>query len=242
MNGVLIAGGFILGLAGSFHCIGMCGPLSLSLPVHNIGSSHKKWGALTTYQLGRVLTYTILGLLIGLAGRPLYFSSYQQTGSIIAGLLIITMALCYNKKSFHIRWPGLDSFFNIIRTSIARRIHKAHGPQDYLFLGMANGWLPCGMVYVALVSSLSASTILESIAYMTAFGAGTMPAILLIGISGYLIKPTLRHSLQKLIPYCIGGMGLLPVLRGLNLGIPYISPILPTEPTNSISCHPSKIV
>jgi sulfite exporter TauE/SafE len=239
MNAVLLVGGLMLGLAGSFHCIGMCGPLSLALPIHQLNSPLRKLSLLITYQLGRILTYSFLGLLIGLAGRPLQIGQYQQGLSIAIGSLVILAALLYQKSSFTPRWPIITRFFNRIQQFISKRIRAAKGAHHFFVLGMANGWLPCGLVYVALASTLSIGNIQDSIGFMAAFGAGTIPSMLLVGLSGQLLKPTLRVSLQKLVPYFVLLMGALLILRGLNLGIPYISPALPKVPTDGVNCHPA---
>lgn len=239
MNFVLLGGGLLLGLAGSFHCIGMCGPLSLALPVYHIESSLKKIAFLISYQLGRISTYALLGLLIGLAGRPLQIGQYQQGLSIGMGILIILAAILYQKSSSSLQWPLLARFFTLVQQFISQRLRAAKRGYQFFLLGMANGWLPCGLVYVALASTFSIGTVEESVGFMAAFGAGTLPSMLLVGISGQLLKPTWRLSLQKLVPYFVLGMGLLLILRGLNLGIPYVSPILPEAPTDSVNCHPA---
>jgi sulfite exporter TauE/SafE len=239
MNSVLLLGGLTLGLAGSFHCIGMCGPLSLALPVHHVQSPFKKITLLVSYQVGRILTYAFLGLLIGLAGRPLQIGQYQQGLSIGIGMLIIMAAILYQKSSYSLHWPLLTRFFNGVQQFISQRLRAAKSGHHFFVLGMANGWLPCGLVYVALASTFSIGKLEESVGFMAAFGAGTLPSMLLVGLSGQLIKPTLRLSLQKMVPYFVVGMGILLILRGLNLGIPYLSPILPEAPTDPVNCHPA---
>ena len=239
MNLVLLGGGLLLGLAGSFHCIGMCGPLSLALPVHHLESPLKKLVLLVSYQVGRISTYALLGLLIGLAGRPLQIGQYQQGLSIGMGILIILAAILYQKSSYTLKWPLLTRFFTRVQQFIAGRLRAAKRSYHFFVLGMANGWLPCGLVYVALASTFSIGNIEDSVGFMAAFGAGTLPSMLLVGISGQLMKPTWRLSLQKMVPYFVVGMGILLILRGLNLGIPYVSPILPATPTDPVNCHPA---
>lgn len=239
MNFVLLGGGLLLGLAGSFHCIGMCGPLSLALPVYHIDSPFKKIVLLVSYQLGRIFTYALLGLLIGVAGRPLQFGHYQQVLSIGVGILIILAAILYQKSSYPLKWTLLTRFFSGVQQFISQRLKAAKNGHQFFVLGMANGWLPCGLVYVALASTFSIGNMMDSVGFMAAFGAGTLPAMLLVGLSGQLLKPTLRLSLQRMVPYLVVGMGILLILRGLNLGIPYLSPILPETPTDPVNCHPA---
>ena len=233
---VMIAG-FTLGAAGSLHCVGMCGPLSLALPVYNL-SNTKKFFSLLFYQFGRIITYSIIGLLFGLAGRRIYISGYQQWFSIGMGILVLTLAILYivQKKTVHVKL--LNRFYFFVQQQISRLLKSATGPSGFLLMGMANGLLPCGMIYIALATTLSFTEVSQSVSFMAMFGAGTLPAMLLVGYAGQLIKPNWRNSLQKLIPVFISLMGVLLILRGMNLGIPFISPDLPFSPGNAVVCHP----
>lgn len=229
----------MLGLAGSFHCIGMCGPLSLALPLHSLNSPSQKITSLLSYQAGRILSYAGIGLLIGIAGRPLQIGQYQQLLSIGMGSLIIITGLLYPHRTFHLQLPLLSTFFNKVQQFIVQRLRAVKGLHNYFIVGMANGWLPCGLVYVALASTFSIGNIQDSVGFMAAFGAGTLPSMLLVGLSGQLVKPSWRLSLKKMVPFLIVGMGILLILRGLNLGIPYLSPVLPEAPKDAVNCHPA---
>lgn len=229
--------GFTLGLAGSLHCVGMCGPLSLALPVHHF-SKTKKIFSLFAYQIGRIITYSTIGLLFGLAGRRIYISGYQQWFSIIIGIVILFAAILYfiKKKTVHLRF--LNNFYFSIQKLISRSLKSATGVFGFLLMGMANGLLPCGMIYFALAATLSFSEVFQSVSFMALFGAGTLPAMMLIGYAGQVMKMDLRRRLQKIVPVFISIMGVLLILRGMNLGIPFISPELPQSPGEAIGCHP----
>lgn len=229
--------GFTLGAAGSLHCMGMCGPLSLALPVHHF-SKAGKFLALLLYQLGRIITYSAIGLLFGLAGRRIYISGYQQWFSIALGTLVLFMAALYFIQKRRVRLSFLSRFYQSVQHLIIRVLRSSTSILSFLLLGMANGLLPCGMVYIALASSLSFAEIGESVSFMAFFGAGTLPAMLFIGYAGLMIKPELRTAFRKLTPVFISLMGVLLILRGLNLGIPFISPELPQSPGSSLNCHP----
>lgn len=229
--------GFTIGAAGSLHCIGMCGPLSLALPVHHF-SRAGKFIALMLYQLGRIITYASAGLLFGLAGRRIYISGYQQMFSIILGSLILIMAALYFIQKRNVKLSFLSRFYQSVQNIIIRILKSPSGRFSFLLLGMANGLLPCGMVYIALASSLSFAEIGESVSFMAMFGAGTLPAMLFAGYAGVMIKPELRTAFRKLVPVFISLMGVLLILRGFNLGIPFISPLLPQSPGSSVICHP----
>ena len=115
---------------------------------------------------------------------------------------------------------------------------KANKPTGFYLMGMANGLLPCGMVYVAVAATLSFTQIADSVVFMAMFGTGTLPAMMLVGYAGQLIKPELRISVQKMVPLFISAVGIILILRGLSLGIPYLSPELPQSPGAAIECHP----
>ncbi len=233
----VIISGFTLGAAGSLHCAGMCGPLSLALPVHHF-SALNKFLALFLYQLGRVATYSLIGLLFGLAGRQLFIAGYQQWFSIGMGVLVLLLAGLYllSKKRIHFRI--LNPFYQSVQQFIIRVLRSPTSVLSFLLLGMANGLLPCGMVYIALATSLSFAQTGESVLFMALFGAGTLPAMLFIGYAGVMIKPELRTVFRRMTPVFISLMGVLLILRGLNLGIPFISPELPQSPGAAVDCHP----
>jgi sulfite exporter TauE/SafE len=233
--GGMIAG-FLLGAAGSLHCIGMCGPLSLALPVHHL-SSTKKFFVLLTYQFGRIATYSLMGFILGWTGHKIYMAGFQQWFSIIMGALILIMAALYFLNKRLIRFSFLDKFYFRIQKIIAHFLVSAKNPLGFFLVGMANGLLPCGIVYIAMASALSFNSVAESTGFMAMFGAGTLPAMMMVAYAGQVIRPELRFSLKKIIPYFIAAMGIVLVLRGLNLGIPFISPHLPASPEQTVVCH-----
>lgn len=232
---VLIAG-FTLGAAGSLHCIGMCGPLSLALPVHAL-SGPRRFFSLLSYQLGRVVTYTVIGILFGLAGRSIALAGYQQWFSITLGSFVLLMALLYYlHQTVQPKW--LQRFYGWVQQWIGRLLRSARGPGGFFLMGMANGLLPCGMLYIALATTLSFSSVSQSAGFMAMFGLGTLPAMLLVSYAGRLFKPAFRVYFRKLVPVFVVLMGVLLVLRGLNLGVPFISPELPRSAGTAVVCHP----
>ncbi|MBK6937923.1 MAG: sulfite exporter TauE/SafE family protein [Chitinophagaceae bacterium] len=237
MTWPVIIAGLTLGVAGSFHCIGMCGPLSLALPIHHYSKTAKLF-ALLMYQLGRITTYSAIGLVFGLAGRRIYINGYQQWFSIALGSIVILLALLYFFRQYTLQIKLLNRFYSIIQKIIGKLLKNANKPSGFYLMGLANGLLPCGMVYVAIAATLSFTEITDSVIFMAMFGTGTLPAMMLIGYVGQLIKPELRFSIQKLVPLFVSVVGIILILRGLNLGIPYISPELPQSPGVAIECHP----
>ena len=233
----VVIAGFTLGTAGSLHCVGMCGPLSLALPLHHL-TDLNKFLSLLLYQLGRIITYSIVGLLFGLAGRRIYMAGYQQWFSIVMGLIVLCLALLYFLQKRNIQLKILNGFYFFIQQQISRLLKSGSGMPGFLLLGMANGLLPCGMVYIALATTLSFSEVIQSVSFMAMFGAGTLPAMMVVGYAGQRIKPASRGAIRKLIPVFITIMGILLILRGMDLGIPFISPQLPPAKGDVIICHP----
>lgn len=233
----VIISGLTLGAAGSLHCVGMCGPLSLALPVRHL-STVKQFFYILSYQLGRILTYSVIGLIFGLAGRRIYISGYQQWFSIGMGILVLVFAVLYFLQSKSVHLPFFNRFYLKISQLISKVLKSAKGPGGFFTLGMANGLLPCGLVYVAVAATLSFQTVTDSILFMASFGAGTLPAMMIVGMAGKLLHPEARMLMRKAVPVFVTLMGVVLILRGLNLGIPYISPILPGSPGDAAVCHP----
>lgn len=231
----MIITGFVLGLISSFHCIGMCGPLILALPVQHLPAWRRSW-ALILYHLGRISVYTAFGLILGLAGRRIYIAGFQQWFSIALGIFVLFLLLQYvlHKKQWQ---PQLfKNLYQEIQHWIIR-LWKAPSKSSFFLLGVANGLLPCGMVYLAVAGALSLSHVKYSVLFMSMYGMGTLPALFALSYFGSFISLEARNNIKKLMPFFIGAMGVILILRGLNLGIPFISPVLGAAPANPVSCH-----
>jgi len=231
----LIAG-FTLGFAGSIHCIGMCGPLSMALPTAHLPPGTKLL-SLLLYQLGRIITYSLLGLLFGMLGRSIYLAGIQQWFSISMGILLIVMAIGQVAKAVHVRIGFLAPAYLQLSAMITLLLQKVKGMPAFLLLGIANGLLPCGLVYIALAATLAMPALAHSIVFMAMFGAGTLPAMMLVGFGMQLMRPAWRSNFRKSIPYFVAITGLVLLLRGLNLGIGFISPRLTGNAPAVIECH-----
>ena len=235
MIAILIAG-LTLGFAGSLHCVGMCGPLSLALPTWHLSGAAKMF-SLLLYQFGRIITYSLLGLVFGLAGRGIYLAGVQQWFSITLGMLVLLVAAMYFVHSGGIHISVFSKLYAALSRLIGRIVKRNPGMISFLLLGIANGLLPCGMVYIAIAATLSFDKVYHSIGFMAMFGAGTLPAMMLVGYGGRLLSPHFRIVFKKSIPFFITATGLLLILRGLNLGILFISPALPAAVGHAIICH-----
>ncbi len=213
----------VLGLMGSFHCAGMCGPIAIALPLHGNTVPQKIFGG-ALYNLGRTLTYGIMGAIFGLLGQGLHLLGFQQKISVVMGVIMIVSvifpALFKNQYSMEKSW---FSIVGKLKKTIGQ-LFAIRSFQSLFFIGMLNGLLPCGLVYMAIAGAIGTGGVVEGSLYMILFGLGTIPMLLGISLAGNVLSLTVRNKINKLIPVLVVIVGLLFILRGLSLGIPYLSP------------------
>ena len=214
---------FLLGLVGSFHCIGMCGPIAFALPLDR-SSKGKMLFQTFLYHLVRLITYSLIGVLFGLIGRGLFLSGIQQRLSILMGIIMIATVVIPVKvfNRFHITQP-LYKLIAQIKKQLGLYLNKKSNKSIFL-IGFFNGFLPCGLVYMALMGAIASSNTFLGASYMFLFGMGTIPMMTLAVYAGNVLKVSLRNKIQKAIPAFVVIIGLLFILRGMGLGIPYLSP------------------
>ncbi len=225
---------FFLGLAGSLHCIGMCGAIALSLPINSLPTSQKNI-SIILYNIGRLISYSIIGLLFGFLGRTLYLGGFQQWLSIIIGISIIAYFITryFLKGNFEISF--IKKFTIKLQTILSKHLMQ-QSPKHSFIIGILNGFLPCGMVYFALASALATNSITNGMLCMLFFGLGTIPLMIATSYFGVFIKLSLRNSIKKTMPFFILFIGVLFLMRGLNLNLPFLSPII-NQNNNVIICH-----
>ncbi|HAH55835.1 MAG TPA: hypothetical protein DCM02_11295 [Flavobacterium sp.] len=214
---------FIFGLISSFHCIGMCGPIAMMLPVDRENQANKVTQILT-YHIGRLTAYASIGLIFGLLGRGLYLAGFQQKMSIFIGVAMIVVILIPEKvfAKYNFSKP-VFKLISKIKTTLGSQF-KNKSYKSLFTIGLLNGFLPCGMVYVALFGAIAMQNEFYGILYMILFGLGTVPVMSsVIYINSFLTIPV-RNKIQKIIPFVAVIIGILFIFRGLGLGIPYISP------------------
>ena len=233
----MILSALLLGLMGSLHCVGMCGPIAFMLPVDR-ESNFKKFTQIFIYHFGRLLAYSIMGLLIGLLGKSLQVFGLQQKLSIIIGVIMILVILIphktFNKYNFS---KPIYKVISKVKSQLGKELQKKT-PDTFLTIGFLNGFLPCGLVYMALFGAIAMANIWEGALYMLLFGIGTIPLMTTAIYFSNLLKGVTRKKVQKLIPAFVILIGVLFILRGLGLGIPYISPKPVTEIVSTkMECH-----
>ncbi len=222
---------FILGLAGSLHCAGMCGPLALALPATGKGT----WGFVLgrgAYNLGRMITYGALGILFGIIGKTLWLAGIQRWVSI--GLGVALLAGLFTARTMGLSRP-VTALVARLKTGMSGLLRK-RSLSGSVLLGLLNGLLPCGLVYVACAGATKTSVDVAGAKYMAAFGVGTLPIILAICLSGRLVPVSLRLKLRRATPVSVFVLAMLLILRGMSLGIPYLSPNLAGGGMSC--CHP----
>ncbi len=225
----------LLGLVSSFHCIGMCGPIALLLPVSGLPARQKMMGIIL-YNLGRVSTYMILGIFFGLVGRRIFIAGYQQGFSILLGSVILVAAIAFLlHKRLGRNYFGKMLIRNV-QILIAKQMNRKGLPAIYL-VGVANGFLPCSMVYFAMAGAMATGSISGGVLFMGAFGLGTLPLMILLHQFAGLAGVRTRNTVKIIVPYMVATMGLALIMRGMNLNIPYISPFFSTISGEAISCH-----
>jgi sulfite exporter TauE/SafE len=212
-----------IGVVGSLHCIGMCGPIAISLPLGRKSWWHRTLGGLT-YNAGRILTYGLLGALFGMLGQGIEMAGLQRWASILIGAAMILSVL------FPALFKGKIKFEQFLFGYAGKMIGKFRNlfaiqsfPSLFL-IGLLNGLLPCGLVYVAVAGALNTNSIPGGVVFMLLFGLGTLPVMLAIPLIGNLIGSGFRKKYQYLLSVLVVVLGVLFVLRGLSLGIPYVSP------------------
>lgn len=229
---------FLLGFLGSFHCLGMCGPIALAVSAKDNSRFLRNK---IIYNLGRTVTYSILGALIGLIGFSFALAGIQQWISIGMGAMILLMAFFYKSSERFITQSGLYGRVSKLKSKLGCFLKKG-GTPAFFASGLLNGLLPCGMVYIALIASFALQSPLDGAMYMFFFGLGTTPMLVMVMISGKIISLSIRTKLTNALPYFAMFIGILFIVRGMGLGINYLSPKLPIYSEGNLTteitvCH-----
>ena len=211
-----------LGFASGFHCLGMCGPIAIAVGL-SLKNKFIHYLYNLIYQFGRIITYSFLGIILGLIGESINLIGIQKQISIFLGLFLIFLFFfpkilyrTYHNKIF-------NYFFLILKKKLSYIIYKQSTLSKFI-TGILNGFLPCGAVYISLTTALSFGNIFQSVIFMFFFGIGTIPIMFISVILGKLINFKFKNILLKFYSILLLIFGILLVMRGLELGIPYISP------------------
>lgn len=227
---------FLVGLVGSVHCIGMCGPISFAL-------SQDKGKQLLVkrmvYNIGRITTYTLMGCIFGLLGMSFSMAGMQQWVSLALGIIIILYLILPSKYFLFLERFSFTRNANIwIKLRFANLFKNKTFSGQYM-IGVLNGLLPCGLVYVALAAAIASGSYWKGMLNMAMFGFGTLPLMFIFSLTSNFVNISFRKKLTRLIPAFLFTLAVLFILRGLNLGIPYLSPEInyTTDIRDVTLCH-----
>lgn len=233
----MLLSAIIFGLLGSFHCIGMCGPIAFMLPIDRTNKT-KGFFQIFSYHLGRLFTYSLIGLLFGFLGKGFYLFGFQQQLSIIVGVLMILVILFPKILQKISLSKKISTIILKVKSALGKELKKK-GNDTFFTIGFLNGFLPCGLVYMAVFGAITTSNAFTGSLYMFLFGLGTIPLMTAFVYLGNFTKGNFRKNIQKAIPVLVVFIGALFIVRGLGLGIPYVSPSpILNLVSNSVSgCH-----
>lgn len=212
-----------IGLVGSLHCIGMCGPIAVALPLGRKGWADKALGSLL-YNVGRAITYGMIGALFGLLGKGLHFAGLQQWASVVMGVVMIVSVIFPVVFREKIKIGSLTSGYSARLIARFRELFGQHSHRNLFVIGLLNGLLPCGLVYVAVAGAINTNDLAAGALFMVVFGLGTLPVMMALSLIGNMISGGVRTKLANVVPVFIVMLGIVFILRGMALGIPYISP------------------
>lgn len=225
MEPIYISTGFILGLLGSLHCLGMCGPIALALPINQTSKASLLFSRFL-YNFGRIISYSLMGFVFGLLGGKLKLVGLQQILSISTGVLILIYALFPQKsEAILISIPFIKKIFQKIQVFISP-LFKEKSSFALLKIGVLNGFLPCGFVYVGITGAIATGSPLAGMLFMALFGLGTFPLMFAVSVFSSVINLKLRLKIRKVVPAFVVVIAILFILRGLSLGIPFLSPVI----------------
>jgi hypothetical protein len=221
-----ILSAWVMGFIGSTHCVGMCGPLALSLPIESTTLIGRLFNSLV-YNLGRITTYAFYGSLLGLVHQLVVPFVFQSQLSIVLGSLLILLSIYFLVfKKLNINLGANNAFYQMISKQLGK-LYKTSSTRNMYLIGLLNGLLPCGLVYLALATAFSSASIGKSILFMSFFGLGTLPAMWSIVFFANYITPKFRTNLRKFVPYVYAITGLLLIMRGMGESNP-LHALMPT--------------
>ncbi|MCF6365574.1 MAG: sulfite exporter TauE/SafE family protein [Bacteroidales bacterium] len=223
MDFQIIGSAFFFGLVTGIHCMGMCGPIAISLPLKET-SNFSRISSSVLYNTGRSVTYAVMGMIFGFLGQSFVMAGFQKWVSIVMGtimILYVIFPLFFKTKL------SVENFEYQYTGALRNKLSKLLGKRSYsslFIIGILNGLLPCGPVYAALAGAIATGSVIYGTVFMFLFGLGTIPVMLTLSLIGNKISNKLRTKLAKLIPATIIILGILFILRGLGLGIMFVSP------------------
>lgn len=205
-----------LGLFGSLHCAGMCGPIALMLPANKSVVAKAALSKLL-YNAGRAVSYMVIGVLFGILGSAIAISGYQKQLSIISGIIILLIVLFSATQKLQIKFSGIIARWTMPLRLTMKKLFTQQSPISHFSIGLINGFLPCGLVYLAAAGSVSAGSVGGSVLYMALFAMGTFPVMLLMTFSTSMLKGTWRKWYSKAAPAVTVALAVFLIYRGTQM-------------------------
>ncbi len=224
----MIGFALVLGLLGSLHCLGMCGPLALAVPF----PKDKRVVGIGAFNLGRIFTYALLGTLMGFIGSLFVLGGFQRIFSLTTGILILSLVIAPFLSKHLDKYIEKSSLIEGVRKKITEQF-KEKTLRSSLILGMLNGLIPCGMVYTAMIGSISSGNPLNGALFMVLFGLGTWPAM--IGIHGFRLFSFSSFNSRWVVPSVSLLIAVLFIYRGIGIQIPDVEEMLIRTGLNDIT-------
>jgi sulfite exporter TauE/SafE len=230
--------GITIGFFGSFHCVGMCSPIAMMMGT-NITNSFAFFSSRFLYNIGRAFMYALLGALFGFIGTGVRLSGLQEIISVFAGIVILVVVFLPSSLRVRLEYiPPLQFLASWVKKTLSP-LFTSSAPLKHFLVGLINGLLPCGFVYVGLAAALYVGTSVDGMTFMLGFGLGTFPAMFVVAYGSRMVSPALRGKLYGLMPYMTAVIGVMLILRGLSLDIPFVSPVLSAFPGGNECAIPS---
>lgn len=211
---------FTLGFFGSLHCLGMCGPLIIAThSVRKLAGVGLIFSTLT-YNLGRTLGYIILGLAAGILGSVVALAGAQKGFSVAIGVMLIAAGIfSVNPDNLIGKIPVFSRFITHINQKLSEYLRKTSRVPAWI-VGLVNGFLPCGLVYIGIAGAASLNNIWGSAGFMLFFGLGTMPAMTAAAMLHGNLPQRFKSLFRNLYPAVTLLLGIYMVYRGLMSRLP----------------------
>lgn len=209
-----------LGAIGSLHCVGMCGPLAIAFGSSQDSSLLRRLWVSLSYHAGRTATYVAMGILFGLVGNAVVIAGLQQWLSILIGVLMVISFVMSIDIDSAISRSSIGQRWQSATRSLVHGLYQRSSAQPRWLLGMVNGLLPCGLVYLALAGSLASESLVGGGTFMLLFGLGTVPSLVVLTVGSSTVSPSIRKQYRKLLPYVTLLFGLFMIYRGMVVEMP----------------------
>lgn len=206
----------LIGFTGSFHCVAMCGPIALALSAGN-ENTWKYLAGRSVYNTGRLVTYSVLGLMAGTAGHTLMMAGLQKSISVGIGILMIISVTLIHYLPVFSKASIITTKINALVKGIFTRVLRKRNTVSLFISGLANGILPCGFVYLAMAGAAATQSPANGMLYMILFGLGTFPAMMAVSAFGKIAGLKARGFLIKAAPVMMIALGLFFIYRGITM-------------------------